>query len=68
MTLPPRQKQVLEFAARGIKVKEIAYQMGIEHHTVSAHLRTIKKKLAAHTMAHMIAQAVAKGIISFTTE
>jgi PAS domain S-box-containing protein len=56
--LTPRQKQVLEYMARGLRNKQIGELLGIEEKTVKMHRASLLKRLNAHTSADAIRIAV----------
>ena len=56
--LSVREKEVLELMVRGLIKKEIAKSMGVSHHTVNNHLRSIYEKLHVHTRGSAVAKAI----------
>ncbi|MBI5304902.1 MAG: response regulator transcription factor [Chloroflexi bacterium] len=60
--LSAREREVLEFVARGLSNKEIATQLALSPHTVKAHLRTILDKLHVRSRAEAAAWAARRGI------
>jgi len=54
--LAPREREVLEFLAKGMLLKEIAEHLGISYWTVQTHIGRIYEKLHVHSRS----QAVAK--------
>jgi DNA-binding CsgD family transcriptional regulator len=63
-SLSPRQQSVLQAAARGYTARRTALMLDISPHTVKAHLRTAMARLDAHSVAHAVAIAVARGMVS----
>ncbi|MET3652988.1 LuxR C-terminal-related transcriptional regulator [Dyella japonica] len=57
-SLTPRQKQVLECMARGLRNKQIGEQLGIEEKTVKMHRASLLKRLGATTSADAIRIAI----------
>ncbi len=56
--LSAREKEVLELMVQGLIKKEIANRMGVSHHTVNNHLRSIYEKLHVHTRGSAVAKAL----------
>lgn len=54
-TLPPRQLQVLQYAAQGLTDEQMARTLGIGAATVSEHIRRMGTALNARTRAHAVA-------------
>ncbi|MDM4772562.1 response regulator transcription factor [Solimonas sp. SE-A11] len=52
--LTPRESEVLERVARGIKRREVAQQLGMSINTVKYHLRNAYGKLGACHLAQAI--------------
>ena len=46
MTATPRQYEVAELVAKGLKNKQIARELGISPETVNTHIRDIAAKIA----------------------
>ncbi|WP_226372727.1 response regulator transcription factor [Allosphingosinicella flava] len=59
-----RENEVLELVANGLSAKEVAHQIGIAPRTVERHIENVRMKMRARNRAHMIAQAVATGILN----
>lgn len=57
--LTPRERDCLQFIARGMRVDAIADRLGIATVTVDLHLRAARRKLGAKTTA----EAVARGLL-----
>jgi DNA-binding NarL/FixJ family response regulator len=53
---------VLELLARGMRDKEIAYELTISQRTAQVHIRSIFSKLSVHDRTAALAQAVRRGI------
>ena len=51
----PRQIEIIQWSARGLRAKEIADKLGINRWTVQAHVRDIYNIGGAHSMAHAVA-------------
>lgn len=60
--LTPRQKQVLECMARGLRNKKIGERLGIEEKTVKMHRASLLKRLGATTSADAIRIAIEAGV------
>ena len=59
--LTPREREVLEHAARGLHAKEIAATLGISARTVEVHKAHIMDKLGVRNVAELVRLAVAAG-------
>jgi RNA polymerase sigma factor (sigma-70 family) len=57
--LTPREREVLEHAARGLHAKEIAAALGISPRTVEVHRTRIMEKLEVRNIAELVRFAVA---------
>ncbi|MEI7671746.1 MAG: response regulator transcription factor [Deltaproteobacteria bacterium] len=53
--LTPREKQVLQQIAAGMRLKEIAWELKISERTVEKHCEQARKKLKAATTGEMVA-------------
>jgi DNA-binding NarL/FixJ family response regulator len=62
--LTPRQRQVLEFAAKGLSAKEIAAELGISRRTAEYHRARIMNTLGLQNVAELVQYAIREGIIS----
>lgn len=51
----PRQIEVIQWSARGLRAKEIADKLGVKRFTVQAYVRDIYKMGGVHSMAHAVA-------------
>jgi two-component system nitrate/nitrite response regulator NarP len=52
--LTPREREVVRLVARGLRNKEIAYELGIAEGTVKMHLHTVYDKLAVTSRMEML--------------
>ena len=59
--LTPREREVLERAARGLHAKEIATALGISPRTVEVHKTRIMEKLGVRNIAELVRFALAAG-------
>jgi RNA polymerase sigma factor (sigma-70 family) len=57
--LTPREREVLEQAARGLHAKEIAAALGISPRTVEVHKTRIMEKLGVRNVAELVRFAIA---------
>ncbi len=60
--LSPRQLEVLQLVARGLRNKQIAWELGLSEKTVKMHRGIAMEKLGVQTSADMIRLAVEAGI------
>jgi FixJ family two-component response regulator len=58
-TLTPREREVLEQAARGLHAKEIAAALGISPRTVEVHKARVMEKLGVRNVAELVRFALA---------
>lgn len=65
-TLTPREVQVVELIAQGMRNKEIAVSLGISEETAQVHVRNILGKLKVQDRTAVIQVAVRRGIIHFS--
>ena len=61
--LTPQQIKVLKLLARGLRNKEIAYQMGLSVSTVKQHVSGIMLRLNADTRTAVVVKAQELGLI-----
>ena len=59
----PREVQVLELVAKGMRNKEIALSLGVAEETIQAHMKSIFAKLNVHDRTAALALALRKGIV-----
>lgn len=63
MKLTDRQKQVLDFIARGLLNKQIGAELGISEQTVKNHITNLLRKLGALNRAHAVMIAKEEGLL-----
>jgi two-component system response regulator FixJ len=54
-SLTPRERQILEAAAKGLSNKEIAVELGLSHRTVEMHRSRMMRRLGARRLSDIIA-------------
>jgi DNA-binding CsgD family transcriptional regulator len=62
-SLSPREREVLNWLASGLRTDRIADRMDITNATVNFHLKSIKQKLAAKTREQALAIAIVQRLI-----
>jgi len=63
--LTPRELEVLELVARGLRNKEIAAALSITDLTAQGHVKSILEKLGVHDRTEAVAVAARRGTIHF---
>lgn len=66
--LTPREREIVELMAMGLRNKEIADALGISPHTSVAHLKKIFAKLKVHDRTAAVTQALKTRIIRLDDE
>lgn len=61
--LTPMERKVMELAAEGLLVKQIAVQLDLSPLTVKNHLARIRRRLGATDKAHAVATALRAGLL-----
>jgi DNA-binding CsgD family transcriptional regulator len=61
--LSPRETEIVRLVALGMTGREIAAELQIAHHTVRTHLRNAMLKTGARSRAHLVAKALADGLV-----
>jgi len=61
--LSKREKECLEFLAKGLRYQQIAFQLGTSVRTVEKQISSARIKLNAATIPHAIAIAVEKCLV-----
>src|SRR5690606_36990124 len=59
----PREKEVLQFVAKGVSTKQIADELGISIRTVESHRINMLKKLRVSNSAELIKKAIKLNLI-----
>ncbi|MGM1022686.1 MAG: response regulator [Bacillota bacterium] len=62
-TLTEKERIILQSVARGLRSKEIAFDMGISERTVKAHLTNIYNKLGVDSRSEAVAVSLERGIL-----
>jgi len=62
--LSRRETEVLQLTARGMSIKEIAFELGISNKMVEVHRTNLRKKLGIHSIAELTAYALKNGLIA----
>ncbi len=57
----PREGEILDLFARGMSVKEVAYELNISRYTVAAHQRNLYLKTDSHTLQQLTLFASLRG-------
>ena len=63
-TLTPREREVLQQAARGLSNRQIGQELDIAEQTVKNHLSSAMRKLGLHDRTHAVVMALGEGWIS----
>lgn len=61
--LTPREREVLEHAARGMTNRQIGDALAIAEQTVKNHLSSAMRKLAINDRTHAVVIAIGEGLI-----
>ena len=61
--LTPQQRQVAQFAARGLSNRDIAERLFISVRTVGAHLQSVYHKLDVPDRTSAVAAAIRRGML-----
>src|SRR5216684_42733 len=62
-SVSPREVQVLELVAKGMRNKEIGHALGVAEETIQAHMKSIFAKLEVHDRTAALALALRRGIV-----
>lgn len=62
-SLTPRELEVLQLVAEGLRNKEVAYRLSIAEDTVKMHMRSLSQKLGVNDRTHAVMVAVRRGFI-----
>ena len=52
--LTPREREVVELLCKGLKAKDVARKLHIDHRTVEKHASHVIEKMGAHNMLHAV--------------
>jgi DNA-binding CsgD family transcriptional regulator len=63
MRITPRQLAYLSHAAKGESFKRIAHFEGVSFETVRTTLNTVRDRHGAKNVTHLVAMAVAEGLV-----
>lgn len=61
--LTPTERKVMELAAEGLLVKQIATRLGLSPLTIKNHLGRVRRRLGATDKAHAVATALRAGLL-----
>ncbi|MGW9531231.1 response regulator transcription factor, partial [Paenibacillus terrae] len=61
--LTEKERIILQSVARGLRSKEIAFDIGISERTVKAHLTNIYNKLGVDSRSEAVAVSLERGIL-----
>lgn len=61
--LTPTERKIMELAAEGLLVKQIAVRLGLSPLTVKNHLARVRRRLGATDKAHAVATALRAGLL-----
>ncbi|MGH6842488.1 MAG: response regulator transcription factor, partial [Methylocella sp.] len=64
ITLSPREREALQWAAEGKGDWEIGEVMNISEHGADKHLRSIRAKLGAINRTQAVAEGIRRGLIA----
>ena len=59
--LSPREFEVMQWLARGLKLSEIALKLGLSHQTITTHRRHILEKTGLRTTAEIMRYGILRG-------
>jgi LuxR family transcriptional activator of conjugal transfer of Ti plasmids len=62
--LSPREKEVLEWAAKGKSAWEISTVLGISYKSIEFHMEGAKRKLQVYNRTHAVTKAIVLGLLS----
>src|SRR3546814_12053553 len=63
VNLTPREIEVIRFVALGYNQEELGTELSISPRTVEKHVKHVMEKLCARNRPHMVALALARGVI-----
>jgi len=62
--LTDKQHRILQFVAKGLRSKQIAYELGVSVRTVESHKYAIMQELGVHGTVELVRKAEQEGLIS----
>lgn len=62
-SLTPRERLVLKLLAEGLRVEEVAAELGVSRHTVRTHTQNVYAKLALHSRLDVVRFAARHGLL-----
>jgi DNA-binding NarL/FixJ family response regulator len=62
-TLTEKQLRILEYVARGLRSKQIAYELGVSVRTIESHKYAIMQELGVHGTLELVRKAEQEGLI-----
>jgi len=65
VNLSDREREVLHWSARGLKMPAIARTLGVSRHAIDYHMRVIREKLGANSIEFALSKAQHLGLIKF---
>src|SRR5690606_23196061 len=63
ITLSPREREVLSYIGRGLRVAETARVLGLTEHTVAGYVKTLYRKLNISSRAEAALEAARRGLV-----
>jgi DNA-binding NarL/FixJ family response regulator len=61
--LTDKQLRILEYVARGLRSKQIAYELGVSVRTIESHKYAIMQELGVHGTLELVRKAELEGLI-----
>ncbi|MDP2304699.1 MAG: LuxR C-terminal-related transcriptional regulator [Pseudomonadota bacterium] len=61
--LSPREREILQWVARGLTDVAVAERIGVQHTTVRSHMENVRRKLKVRSRSQAVAHAVAAGLL-----
>lgn len=62
--LTDKQQRILQFVAKGLRSKQIAYELGVSVRTVESHKYAIMQEMGVHGTVELVRKAELEGLIS----
>lgn len=64
LELTPRETEVLKLTARGLSIKEIAFELGVSIKMVEVHRANVRKKLGIYSIAELTTYALKNSLVT----